>query len=195
VSEELLNDSAFNLEQYISGEFTRRIGSAEENAFIGGNGTGKPTGLLQTAELGITSASAAAITADELIDLYHSLKSPYRKNAAFITNDATIKAIRKLKDTTGQYMWQPGLQMGQPDTILNRPVKTSSYMPALAACAKIMAFGDFSYYWIADRQGRAFQRLNELFAKNGQVGFRATQRVDGKLTLTEAVKVLQMKAS
>ena len=195
VSEELLNDSAFNLEQYIAAEFGRRIGSAEENAFITGNGTGKPTGILQSAQSGVTAASATVITADEIIDLYHSLKSPYRTRAAFITNDATIKAIRKLKDTTGQYMWQPGLQAGQPDTILNRPVKTSGFMPAMAAGAKVIAFGDLSYYWIADRQGRAFQRLNELFAKNGQVGFRATQRVDGKLTLAESIKLLTMKAS
>ena len=90
-------------------------------------------------------------------------------------------------------MWQPGLQANQPDTILNRPVKTSAYMPTLAGGAKIIAFGDFSYYWIADRQGRSFQRLNELFAKNGQIGFKASQRVDGKLTLAETVKVLQMK--
>ncbi len=83
---------------------------------------------------------------------------------------------------------------GQPDTILNRPLKTSAYVPAIAAAAKTIAFGDFSYYWVADRQGRAFQRLNELYAATGQVGFKATQRVDGKLILAEAVKVLQMKA-
>ena len=79
--------------------------------------------------------------------------------------------------------------------ILGRPIKTSSYMPAMAAGAKTIAFGDFSYYWIADRQGRSFKRLNELFAATGQVGFLATQRVDGKLILAEAVKVLAQKAA
>lgn len=103
-----------------------------------------------------------------------------------------MKAIRKLKDTNGQYLWQPGLQAGQPDTILNRPILTSSYMPEIGAGNKIMMFGDLSYYWIADRQGRSFQRLNELFAKNGQIGFRVFQRVDGKLILPEAVKTLAM---
>ena len=86
------------------------------------------------------------------------------------------------------------MQAGTPDTILNRPLKTSSYVPTMASGTKTLAFGDFSYYWIADRQGRSFQRLNELYAATGQVGFRATQRVDGKLVLAEALQVLQMKA-
>ena len=197
VSEELLNDSVFNLEQYIAKEFGRRIGAKEEEAFFVGDGTGKPTGIFNAtggAGVGITTASATAITIDEIMDLFYSLKSPYRKNAVFVTNDATVKAIRKLKDGNGQYLWQPSLTAGQPDTILNRPLKTSAYVPAIASAAKTIAFGDFSYYWVADRQGRSFQRLNELFAVNGQVGFKATQRVDGKLILAEAVKVLQMKA-
>ena len=197
VSEELLNDSVFNLEQYIAKEFARRIGAKEEEAFFVGDGTGKPTGIFNTtggAGLGVTTASASAITIDEIMDLFYSLKSPYRKNAVFVTNDATVKSIRKLKDGNGQYLWQPSVTAGQPDTILNRPLKTSVYVPGIAAAAKTIAFGDFSYYWVADRQGRSFQRLNELYAATGQVGFKATQRVDGKLILAEAVKVLQMKA-
>ena len=197
VSEELINDSAFNLEQYIAKEFGRRIGVKEEEAFFVGDGTGKPTGIFNAtggAGVGVTTASASAITIDELMDLFYSLKSPYRKNAVFVTNDATVKSIRKLKDGNGQYLWQPSVTAGQPDTILNRPLKTSAYVPAIAAAAKTIAFGDFSYYWVADRQGRVFQRLNELYAATGQVGFKATQRVDGKLILAEAVKVLQMKA-
>jgi HK97 family phage major capsid protein len=197
VSEELLNDSVFNLESYIAREFARRIGAKEEESFFIGDGTGKPTGIFNAtggAELGVTAASATAITVDEIMDLFYSLKSPYRKNAVFVMNDSTVKAIRKLKDGNGQYLWQPSITAGQPDTILNRPVKTSAYVPAIAAGAKTIAFGDFGYYWIADRQGRSFQRLNELYAATGQVGFKATQRVDGKLILAEAIKVLQMKA-
>lgn len=196
VSEELINDSVFNLEQYIAKEFARRIGAKEEEAFLVGDGVGKPTGVFHAtgAGVGITTASSSAITFDELMDLYYSVKSPYRKNAVFVTNDSTVKVIRKLKDGNGQYLWQPSVTAGQPDTLLNRPVKTSAYAPAFAASAKPLAFGDFSYYWIADRQGRAFQRLNELFAATGQVGFKATQRVDGKLILSEAIKVLQVKA-
>ena len=197
VSEELLSDSVFNLERYIAKEFGRRIGAKEEEAFFIGDGTGKPTGIFHStggAGVGVTAASASAISIDEIMDLFYSLKSPYRKNAAFVTNDATIKAIRKLKDGNGQYLWQPSVTAGQPDSLLNRPLKTSAYVPVIASAAKTIAFGDFSYYWVADRQGRSFQRLNELFAVTGQVGFKATQRVDGKLILAEAVKVLQMKA-
>lgn len=198
VSEELLNDSFFNLEKYIAKEFARRIGNKEEESFFIGDGTGKPTGIFNAtggATLGVTAASATAITLDEIMDLFYSLKSPYRKNAIFTMNDATVKAIRKLKDGNGQYIWQPSITAGQPDTILNKTVKTSAYVPTLAAGAKSIAFGDFSYYWIADRQGRSFQRLNELYAATGQVGFKATQRVDGKLILPEAIKVLQMKSA
>lgn len=198
ISEELLNDSVFDLESYISREFARRIGAKEEEAFFTGNGQGKPLGVLATtggAQTGVTAASATAITADELIDLFYSLKSPYRKKSVWVLNDSTIKAIRKLKDSNGQYLWQPSFVDGNPDTILSRPVKTSAYMPAIAAGAKSIAFGDFTYYWIADRQRRSFKRLNELYAATGQVGFLASQRVDGKLILSEAVKVLVQKAS
>nr|DAZ39489.1 MAG TPA: major capsid protein [Caudoviricetes sp.] len=197
VSEELLNDSVFQLEPYISREFARRIGNKEEEAFFIGDGSGKPTGILAAtggAQLGVTTAGATAITLDEVLDLFYSLKAPYRNKSVFIMNDSTVKAIRKLKDGQGQYLWQPSIQAGTPDTILNRPLFTSSYVPAIEAGAKTIAFGDFSYYWVADRQGRVFKRLNELFAVTGQVGFVATQRVDGKLILPEAIKVLQQKA-
>lgn len=197
VSEELLADSVFDLEAYISKEFARRIGAREEESFFNGDGKGKPLGILAAkdgAEVGVTAASATAITADEVIDLFYSLKAPYRKNAVWVLNDATVKQIRKLKDSTGQYLWQPSLVAGTPDTIFGRPVKTSAFMPTAAAGAKTIAFGDFKYYWIADRQGRTFKKLSELYAANGQVGFMGTQRVDGKLILPEAIKVLQMKS-
>ncbi len=198
VSEELLNDSVFDLQSYISREFARRIGAKEEEAFFTGDGTGKPLGVLAAAggaQTGVTAASQTALTADELMDLYYALKAPYRKKSVWVLNDSTVKAVRKLKDSNGQYLWQPSLTAGTPDTILGRPVRTSAYMPAMAAGAKTVAFGDFSYYWIADRQGRSFKRLNELYAASGQVGFLASQRVDGKLVLAEAVKVLVQKAA
>jgi len=198
ISEELLNDSVFNLESYIATEFARRVGAKEEEAFFVGDGKGKPTGILHTtggAEVGLTAAAANAITLDEVMDLFYSLKSPYRNKSTFIMNDSTVKMIRKLKDNTGNYLWQPSIKEGTPDTILNRPIKTSAFVPEAAAGKAAIAFGDFGYYWVADRQGRAFKRLNELFATTGQVGFLATQRVDGKLILPEAIKVLKMKAS
>ena len=197
VSQELLTDSAFDLESYFNSEFVRRIGTKEEEAFLVGNGTHKPTGLLNAtggAQVGVTAASATAITADEVIDLFYSLGAPYRKNAVWILNDATVKAIRKLKDSSGQYLWQPALKDGEFDTILGKRYFTSAYMPAIAAGAKTILFGDLSFYWIGDRQGITFQRLNERFADYGQVGFLASKRLDGKLVLPEAVKVLQQKA-
>ncbi len=197
ISEELLNDSAFSVETYLATEFARRIGAAEEEAFLVGDGKGKPTGLLAAtggAEAAVTTAKATDITADELIDLHYALRAPYRKNAVWLTNDSTVKAIRKLKDGNGQYLWQPALTATTPDTVLGRPVHTSVFVPEIKAGAKSVAFGDLGYYWIADRQGRSFKRLNELFATTGQVGFLASQRLDGKLILPEAVKVLTQKA-
>ena len=196
ISEELLNDAAFDVEAYLAGEFARRIGAAEEQAFLVGDGKGKPTGIFATggAQAGLTTAKATDISADELIDLHYSLRAPYRKNAVWLMNDATVKTVRKLKDNQGQYLWQPALTAGAPDMILGKPVHTSTFAPEIKAGAKTVAFGDLSYYWIADRQGRSFKRLNELFATSGQVGFLASQRLDGKLVLPEAVKILTQKA-
>ena len=197
VSDELLNDSVFNIEQYISKEFGRRIGTKEEEAFFIGDGTGKPIGIFNKtggADIGVTAATTS-ITFDDVMDLYYSLRAPYRNKATWLLNDSTVKAIRKLKDGNGNYIWQPSVREGEPDRILNRPYRTSIYIPELAAGNRVMAFGDYSYYWIADRQGRSFKRLNELFATTGQVGFLASERVDGKLILSEAVKTLDVKAS
>ena len=197
VSDELLNDSVFNIEQYISKEFGRRIGTKEEEAFFIGDGTGKPIGIFNStggAETGVTAATTG-ITFDDVMDLYYSLRAPYRNKATWILNDSTVKAIRKLKDGNGNYIWQPSVREGEPDRILNRPYRTSIYVPELAAGNRVMAFGDYSYYWIADRQGRSFKRLNELYATTGQVGFLASERVDGKLILPEAVKTLDIKAA
>ncbi|MGP2528322.1 phage major capsid protein [Acidaminococcus sp. LBK-2] len=193
VSEELMNDSVFDLESYITQEFARRIGTKEEEAFLVGDGNHKPLGVFQGAEVGVTAAKTA-ITFDDMMDLYHSLRTPYRRNAFWILNDSTVKAIRKLKDNNGNYIWQPSVQMGQPDRILSLPYRTSSFVPELAAGNKVIALGDYSYYWIADRQGRKFKRLSELYAANGQIGFLASERVDGRLILPETVKVLEIQA-
>lgn len=197
VSEELLNDSVFDLPSYIAREFARRIGAKEEEAFFVGDGVGKPTGIFNAtggAEEGATTAGAN-ITFDDVMELFYSLRSPYRKKAVWVLNDSTVKALRKLKDNNGNYIWQPSVAAGVPDTILNRPYKTSVYVPEIEAGAKCMAFGDFKYYWIADRTGRTFKRLNELFAMTGQVGFLASQRLDGKLILPEAIKTLAIKGA
>jgi HK97 family phage major capsid protein len=124
--------------------------------------------------------------------LFHELKPPYRNKAVFLCNNTTVKSLRQLKDNNGQYLWQAALVAGTPSTLLGHPVHVSRFMPNIAAGKSVMAFGDFSYYWIADRKGRTFKRLDELFQTTDQIGFKATQRVDGKLILPEAIKVLKM---
>ena len=196
ISRELLNDSAFDLAAYIAHEFVRRAGAAEEQAILTGDGSHKPIGLLHDtlgAQVGVTAASATAITADELIDMQHSLKSGYRRKACWIMNDATISAIRKLKDGQGQYIWQPGIKEGAPDMLFNQKVLMSNYMPLIGSGTKVILYGDFSYYWLAEREGRTLERLNELYAVTDQVGFKMTERLDGRLILPEAVKCLKMK--
>lgn len=190
VSEELLQDAFFDLQAYLARNFAKRFGIAEEAAIVNGTGSGQPTGLTDGSSLGVTAAGAAAITADEMIDLYHSLGRPYRNNATFIAHDDTVKLIRKLKDGDNQYLWQPGLQAGQPDRILGRPFIASTAAEAATTGLKSVLFGDLSYYVLAERSGRVFQRLNELYAANGQVGFRMFERLDGALTLSAAVKHL-----
>lgn len=194
VSTELLQDSMFNLESYISSEFARAFGVAEEQAFCTGTGAGQPTGIFTEngGEVGLTLTSTTNITCDNIIELVHSLKSPYRRNAVFLMNDSTISMLRKLKDTNGAYLWQPSLQVGQPDRLLGYPLYTSPYVPIVKAATLPIAFGDFSNYWIADRMGRSVQRLNELYAGNGQVGVLATERVDAKVILSEGIKLLKM---
>lgn len=197
VSVELLQDSAFDIEDYLMKEFARAFGIAEEEAFCVGTGTNQPTGIFTAngGTVGVTAAANNAITADELISLVYALKSPYRRNAKFLMNDATVSIIRKLKGKNDAYLWQPSLQAGEPDRLLGYELYTSPYVPTVAAGALTVAFGDFKNYWIGDRAGRTVQRLNELYATNGQIGYVATERVDGKVILPEGIQLLKMKAT
>ena len=195
VTEELLYDNAFGMEKYILRQFTKALANAEEDAFLNGSGVGQPLGLLAEeggAEIGVTAASATDITYDELVDLVYKLKRPYRKNAAFLCNDQTLAVLRKLTDKNGRPLWSDSIQEGEPGRILGFKVYTSPYFPVITAGMPAIAFGDFSYYNIGDRGTRSFAELKELFAGNGMVGFLAKERVDGKLVLPEAVKLLKM---
>lgn len=198
ITDELLYDNAFNLESYILDQFAKALANAEENAFLNGDGVGKPLGIFATdggGQIAVTTNTQSTITADEIINLVYALGRPYRKNAAFILNDQTIALLRKLKDNNGAYLWQPAIQAGEPDRLFGYPVYTSAFVPTIAAGQPVIAFGDFSYYNIGDRGVRSFDQLRELFAGNGMVGFLAKERVDGKLVLPEAVQILKMKAS
>ena len=190
VTEELLYDNAFGLENYIITQFGKALANAEEDAFLNGDGSGKPTGLFAATGGGTVAGTlSAAIKSDDMLDLVYALKRPYRKNASFIMNDKTLAQLRKLKDNNGAYIWQPSYQAGEPDKVLGYTVHTSAYAPENA-----IAFGDYSYYNIGDRGSRSFKQLNELFAGNGMIGFVAKERVDGKLILPEAVQILKLKS-
>lgn len=191
VTEELLYDNAFNLEGYILDQFGKALANAEEDAFLNGDGTGKPLGLFAATGGGTVAGTlSAAIKSDDMLDLVYALKRPYRKNASFILNDKTLSSLRKLKDNNGAYIWQPSYQAGEPDRILGYAVNTSAYAPE-----DTIAFGDYKYYNIGDRGTRSFSELRELFAGNGMIGYVAKERVDGKLILPEAVQILKLKAS
>ena len=190
VTEELLYDNAFGLENYIIDQFGKALANAEEDAFLNGTGVGQPLGLFAKTGGGTTAETlTAALKADDILNLIYVLKRPYRKNASFIINDKNLAVIRKLKDNNGAYMWQPSYQAGEPDKILGYDVHTSAYAPEDA-----IAFGDYSYYNIGDRGTRSFKQLTELFAGNGMIGYVAKERVDGKLILPEAVQILRLKA-
>jgi len=192
VSIELMQDSAFNLDAYLGAEFGRAFNAAEDTAFVSGNGVGRPRGFTLDGTLGVTAAAVDAVTADELMDLYHSIGIAHRPNCSFYMADSTLKAIRKLKDGNGQYLWVPGLQPGQSDTLLGRPVVVSSDMSAMATGVRAIYFANLRYYWIFDRAGFYIQLLRELYAVSGQVGFIGYKRVDARLILDAAAYYLAM---
>lgn len=190
VTEELLYDNAFNLEGYIIDQFGKALANSEEDAFLNGDGVGKPLGLFAETGGGTVAATlSAALKSDDMLNLVYALKRPYRKTASFILNDQTLAVLRKLKDNNGAYIWQPSYQTGEPDRLLGYAVHTSAYAPTNA-----IAFGDYKYYNIGDRGTRSFAELRELFAGNGMVAYLAKERVDGKLIMPEAVQILKLGA-
>ena len=194
VSSELDKDGGIDMATFLSEAFAEQIASAEENAFINGDGMNMPTGLLTggSAETGVTAKSADTITAEEIISLYYSLDEKHRRNAVFMMHEDTAKALSLLKDENGNFLWNDAFGSEQPNCLLGQPVYISRFMPKMAAGTKPVLFGDLSKYWIADRGNRSFRRFDELFAEQGQIGFRMIELIDGKLVLPEAVKVIQM---
>lgn len=195
VSDEMLQDSGSNVEQFLTSDSVEGIRETESTAFCTGDGAAKPLGLFSTTNVAGTAlteytgavSASAAITGDDLIETFHSLKPQYRLNASWLATDTLVKLIRKLKNSDGDYIWQPGLTAGQPDRILNRPVLVSEFAPAPAASTRSLAFGDLKQYIIADRLGLAMRRFDEIAALNGQVAFRVTKRTDARLRDARAV--------
>lgn len=209
-SEESLDDLFFDVENWLITSATEAIDQGEGAAFVSGNGTKKPTGFLagptpvSTADSSrafgtlqyVASAQAAALptSLDTFYDLIYSLRARYRRNASWATNKLTLASVRKYKDTTGQYLWQPTITAGQPDTFMGYPVFELEDMPVVAANAFPIAFGDFREgYLIADRVGLRMTR--DEITTPGFVKFYIRRRVGGKLRNTEAIKLLKIAAS
>lgn len=183
----LVNDSSFNLEDYMVKRLARNFGRAEDNGFINGTGVNMPTGILAEtggADIGVT---ANALTYDDIIRLYFSAKPEYRRNGVWLMNDETALTLRSLKDNSGQYLWNQA-----NDTILGKKVCTSEYMPGAESGGKPIAFGDFNYYWIVSRSPVCVRPLVEQFAMVDCIGYLAYEFLDGKLIRPEAIKVMQM---
>lgn len=193
VSRKLLRLTSGGAESLVNKRLSYKFAVTEEKGFLTGDGASKALGVFTPSANGISTGrdvqtgSATAITADSLIDCKYNVKAGYMNNGVWIFHRDAIKMIRKLKDTTNQYLWQPGLAQGQPDRILDRPFYMSEYAPNTFTTAKYVGiFGDFSFYWIAENLSFELQRLNELYAETNQVGFIGRQEVDGMPVLEEA---------
>lgn len=186
VSETLMLDKKFNIQKYLTNEFARRFGRTEEKYFVNGTGENQPIGILNSAEVGTETSD---ITFDDIIKLFLSLKPEYRKNAVWVMNDDTALKLRTLKSNVGDYIWNHS-----NDTIFGRPVEVSPHMPNAEIGAKPILFGDLSFFWILQRDKLAVKTLTEKYAVYGAIGYVATERLDGKLTRSEAVKTLNIIA-
>lgn len=193
-SDELIQDSFVNLEQYLTNLIVEGVADAEETYFTTGTGSGQAQGIVVGGTSAFTSASGTALTLDEIIDLKYSLKAPYRMNGNFVMNSLTEKALRKLKDNDGQYLWQPSLQLGAPNTFDGKNIFINEKMQDIGVNNKPIAFGDFNYFTIADRGSLEVKRLEELYAANGQIGWRVAKRFDSKVTQAEAIQYITCAA-
>lgn len=183
VSRQLLQDSAVDVVAMIGQAFGERLGRIQNTHFTTGDGASKPYGLAATSTLGVTGATGqtTSIIYNDLVDLVHSVGSAYRQNAQWMFADSSLKVLRKLKDGEGRPIWQPGLAVREPDTILGFGYVINDDVAAMAASAKSVFFGDFSKYWIRDVQGMIVLRLEERYADYLQTGFLAFSRCDGNL--------------
>lgn len=206
ISTELLADTGFDIVGFMAEHAGRNLGIAVDTAYVAGTGTTQPTGFLSSASAALTAnngtgstttlpTSGSVVGADVLIELYHSVIPQYRPRSSFIMNDSTIKVVRKLKDTTGQYLWQPALVAGQPDMLLGRPCLPDPHMPAIGVSVSPIAFGDFAGYFIRDVTPIRFERSDDYAFGNDLVSFRAIYRTDGKLGDAQAIKLYTTGAS
>ncbi len=198
ISMSLIEDSAFNMATTLGDFLGERIGRRQNQSWTVGTGANDAEGFTVTAPVGKTAASATAITADELIDLEHSVDSAYRDGAMWQFNDTVLAILRKLKDSQGQYLWQPSLEFGAPDLFNGRPYETNNDMAGtVEANAITVAFGQFMKYKIRDVNTIRLRRLDERYGELDQVAFVAFMRADGHLldAGTGPLKVLKQAAA
>ena len=193
VSRELIDDTAVDLLGFLARQAGRAVGNKLGTDLVVGNGSSKPLGLFASTTLGVTGATSTAgvFTADNLIDLHYSVIAEYRMSpsCAWLMSDATIASVRKLKDTTNQYLWQPSLILGSPDSLLGKPIFTDPNVVAQATTAKSVAFGDMSAYWARIAGGIRFERSDDFAFTSDLVTFKCVVRGDGLLAdRTGAVK-------
>ena len=194
-SDEMLEDGGVDLEQYIMDMFSERIGTAEEKAFISGDGNGKPLGLIHQAQLGAVSELEKDITMEDMVDLEYSLKSEYRKHAVWLMSEDAYNRLRRIPHYQGHGVWRNDLQEGDPVQLFGYPIYICKAMDDVAPGSIPVMFGDFRHYWIGDRGKRIIKRLVERYADRGQVAFITSERVDAKLVLPEAVKMLKISGT
>lgn len=185
MDEDFVYSPGYNLEKHMISHLAKAFSRAEEKAFIAGNGTSEPVGILSADGGAKVGATATALTFDDVISLYFSVKPEYRKNGKWLMNDETALALRRIKDANGNYIWNHN-----NDTILGKEVLISEFMPNPTDGNSPIAFGDFSYYTIVDRDHTSVKALREKFAMNNQVGYIGFEFLDGKLVRPEAIKVL-----
>ena len=194
VSDEMLEDAQFDVEDYIRQLFVESVSAAEELALFIGDGNGKPTGLLHQTSVGWVSEKAGDITYDDILNLIHSVKSPYRKNAVLVMSEDAITKLLSIIHYHGNSPWDVSLKDGTTKTLFGYPVYTTNYLDRVLPGTKPVLFGDFSYFWIGERGKRSVKRLVERYADTGQVAYITSERIDAKLVLPEAVKSLEVKA-
>ena len=193
VSDELLEDSVFDLEEFIIKEFAQRIGEAEEAAFIHGDGVAKPLGIIHQLDREVITEKAGKISTDDLLDLKHAIPTRYRKDAVFLMHDSTLRELFKLRTGEGQYIWYENPKKNIPLAIFSHRVIICPSMPTIDSGKPPILFGDFKHFVIGDRKHRRIKRLTEVHAQQGQVAYIMSQRVDAKLLDRNAIAALKVK--
>lgn len=190
-SEEVVQDALFDVAAFVGTRLGFDLGRAANAWYVNGTGTGQPEGLFAGATVSATLAANNAIAGDEVIDLFYAVIRPYRANGVWVGADSTAAAIRKLKDSNGQYLWQPSLQAGEPDLLLGKPFFSDPDVDPLAATNRPLGFGDVRRaYLIRDVLGVTIRFLEERFADNGQVAWRGQLRTGGAIVDQNAFKVV-----